>query len=294
MKGNPLVECVPNFSEGRDRSIIVALETAAASVPGASLLDTSTDVDHNRTVLTIAGAPEPLAEAVFRAVAVAVERISLSNHEGVHPRVGAADVVPFVPVEDASLFDCAEIAVRVGERLWNELSLPVFLYEAAARSPARTRLEIIRSPSFRGEPDFGLGRHPTAGAAIVGARRFLIAWNVNLESTDVIAARTIARAIRESSGGLPCVKALGLPLSSRGRVQVSINLTDFSTTPLCLVFKKVQEEAHKLGTHVSGSELIGLIPKAALEASAECDFQWEMPSPIDDYVLETRLAKLRR
>jgi len=210
-------------------------------------------------------------------------------HEGVHPRIGAADVVPFVPIADITLAECAVIATRVAERIWHELGVPVFLYEAAARDESRRRLEVLRSPSFRGEPDFGQGRHPTAGAAIVGARRFLVAWNVNLDSTDLAAAREIARAVRASSGGLPCVKSLGLELRSRGQVQVSVNLTDFETTPLHVVFERIRAEAQKRGIRIAGSELIGLIPQRALDLSRGHDLQWLVGDHIEDYVLENIL-----
>ncbi len=288
------IECVPNFSEGRDRGIIDALAVAAGSVPGAYLLDSSSDIDHNRTVLTIAGQPDAVIEAAFRATARAVERIRLPAHQGVHPRIGAADVLPFVPVDGISLARCAELATRMGKRIWEELQVPVFLYEAAARDPGRRRLEVLRSPSFTGLPDFGEARHPTAGACVVGARPFLIAWNINLQSTDLAAARAIARAIRESSGGLPCVKALGLELKSRGQVQVSINLTDFEKTPLSTVFLRVQEEADRRSIAIAGSELIGLIPRRALDLAQGCDLQWLVGSRIQEHVLELRLrgAKL--
>jgi glutamate formiminotransferase/glutamate formiminotransferase/formiminotetrahydrofolate cyclodeaminase len=284
-----LIECVANFSEGRDQRTIDALAHAAGSVAGVALLDRTSDVDHNRTVLTIAGNPEAVAEAAFRAVETAVARIILPAHEGVHPRIGAADVVPFVPIEHSSLEDCAHIAVAVAARCWSELRLPAFLYEAAARDAARARLEVLRSPKFGGEPDFGEGRHPTAGAVIVGARNFLVAWNINLESQDLQAAREIARAIRESNGGLKCVKALGLELKSRGQVQVSINLTDFETTPVHVVFERVREEAQLRSIAIAGSELIGLIPERALEPA-----QWLAGEGIRDYVLEKRVGLRQR
>lgn len=285
-----IVECVPNFSEGRDRSTIEALAAAAASVRGAALLDRTSDVDHNRTVLTIAGEPQSVSEAAFRCVQVAAERIDLSRHQGVHPRIGAADVVPFVPLKDATLAKCVEIALAFAHRLWNELCIPVYLYESAARDPSRSRLETLRSPKFTGAPDIGSGRHPTRGATIVGARRLLIAWNVILDSRDLGAARAIARAIRDSSGGLPAVKALGFPLQSRHQVQVSINLVDFETTPLHCVFERVRLEAESRNIPVLGSELIGLIPNRALQISRGHDLAWLVGDRIQDFVLETRLS----
>ncbi len=284
-----LIEAVPNFSEGRNAETIQALRAAASGVAGSTLLDSTSDVDHNRTVLTIAGTPKAVGESVFRAVATACDRIRLPEQSGVHPRIGAADVAPFVPISGSSLAACAELARRTGERIWRELGVPVFLYEAAASHPSRAPLETIRSRTFTGEPDFGLGRHPTAGAVIVGARRFLIAWNVNLRSEDLGAAREIARAIRQSSGGLPCVKALGLELKSRGQVQVSVNLTDFETTPLYAVFERIREEAERRGIGIAGSELIGLIPRRALEESDGHDLRWLIGDRIREYVLESRL-----
>lgn len=283
-----LIECVPNFSTSR-LEVVEELKAAALSVPGSALLDSTSDPDHNRTVLTIAGEPAPVAESTIRAVAAAVNSIRLPAHRGVHPRIGAADVIPFVPISGITLAECAGVAVDAAKRIWTELGVPVFLYEAAARDPSRARLELLRSTAFAGEPDFGQGRHPTAGASIVGARKYLIAWNVNLDSRDLEAARAIARAIRESNGGLPCVKALGLPLASRGQVQVSVNLTDFETTPLHVVFERVCEEAAKRAIPVAGSELIGLIPRRALELSASHDLRW-LTADIRDYMLESRLA----
>jgi glutamate formiminotransferase len=242
--GRVIVECVPNFSEGRNGETIESLIAAARSVAGAKLLDHTSDTDHNRTVLTIAGEPVAVAEAAFRAVAEAVRRIALPAHQGVHPRIGAADVVPFVPVAGVTLDDCVELACATGQRIWNELEVPVYLYEAAARDRSRSGLETLRSRSFTGEPDYGAGRHRTAGATVVGARRFLVAWNINFDSHDlthdVEAAREIARAIRESSGGLKCVKALAFELRSRNQVQVSVNLTDFEATPLHIVFDRIR------------------------------------------------------
>jgi len=288
-----IIECVPNFSEGRDQGTIAELALAAGSVHGAALLDQTSDRDHNRTVLTIAGSAEAVAEAAFRAVTQAVERINIRVHEGVHPRVGAADVVPFVPVTNASLELCTEIANQVAERIFNELGVPVYLYEAAARHPERARLEVLRSPSFTGDPDIGAGHHRTAGVSIVGARRFLVAWNINLHSQDLEAARAIARAVRQSSGGLPAVKSIGLELKSRGQVQVSINLVDFETTPLHLVFDRVRAEAEARGIEIAGSELIGLIPRKALDLSAGHDLRWLVGERIEDFVLEDRIAAAR-
>jgi len=284
-----IIESVPNFSEGRDPVIVAGIAQAVSSVPGASLLDTTSDADHNRSVLTFAGSPEAIAQAAFAAVEAAVERIDISRHAGVHPRIGAADVVPLVPVNGLTLEDCAELARKLGGRIWDELDVPVFLYEAAALRPECRRLENVRRLAPAGhEPDFGVGRHPTAGASVVGARKFLIAWNINLRTTDVSVARAIAKAIRESSGGLPAVKSIGLPLESRGEVQVSINLVDFERTPLYVVFDAVKERCDRLGIELAGSELIGMIPAAALKSSEGHDLQWQ--NFRDDLVLENRLG----
>lgn len=281
-----IVECVPNFSEGRDRSVIAALERAA----GSALLDSSSDIDHNRTVLTLAGDASAVGASAFAAVAEAVAKIDLTKHAGVHPRLGAADVVPFVPIEEATIEDCANIAHATGERIWNELRVPVYFYEAAAKRPECARLENIRRNALAGlVPDLGEGSHPTAGVCVVGAREFLIAWNVILKSDDLAAARAIAAKIRESSDGLPAVKALGLTLPSRGKVQVSINLTNFHRTPLHTVFDAVARESQKHGIPVEGSELIGMIPQAALTQSQGHDLHWL--NLREDLILENRFHR---
>jgi glutamate formiminotransferase/glutamate formiminotransferase/formiminotetrahydrofolate cyclodeaminase len=287
-----IAECVPNFSEGRDRAVIAALEQAVRGVHGVRLLNSTSDADHNRSVLTFAGEPARVAEAAFATVATAVAKIDLGAHEGVHPRVGAADVVPFVPIEGVTLEDCAALAHATGERIWNELRVPVFFYEAAAKRPDCARLENIRRRANNDlPPDLGQGRHPTAGYCVIGARNFLIAWNIILRSSDLAIAKSIASEIRESSGGLPAVKALGLALASQGKVQVSMNLVDFRRTPLHVVFDAVRHAAEKRGVPIEGSELIGLIPQAALDASQGHDFRWlNMRS---DLILETCLSASR-
>jgi glutamate formiminotransferase len=270
-----IVECVPNFSEGRDPLIVNGIARAIAQTPRVRLLDRTSDPDHHRSVFTFAGAPEGVAAAAVEAVRVAVATIDFSRHAGVHPRVGAADVVPFVPVDQICLRQCTTIARGVASRIWQELGVPVFLYEAAALRPECVRLENVRRLAGAGlEPDVGHGRHPTAGACVVGARRFLIAWNINLKSGNIAAARAIAREIRESSGGLKGVKALGLELASRGEVQVSVNLVDFEATPMYVVFDAVAEECGRRGIEIAGSELIGMIPAAALKASRGHDLRW--------------------
>ncbi len=276
-----IVECVPNFSEGRDAGVVDAIAAAAASVDGVTVLDVTRDPDHNRSVITFAGAAEAVGEAAFRAVEQAVRRIDLTKQAGVHPRIGAADVLPFVPVRNITLAECAALATAAGERIWRELCVPVYLYEAAARRPERVNLENIRRGGFERlrelaatdperHPDFGgAALHPTAGAIAVGARKFLIAFNINLNTPDVSIARAIAKKIRTSSGGFPCVKAMGVLLKSRNLTQVSMNLTDFERTPVSVVFRAVREQATLAGVGIAGCEIIGLIPRKALEGSEE-------------------------
>jgi glutamate formiminotransferase len=283
-----IIECVPNFSEGRDPVIVAAIARAVSQTPGVSLLDTTSDPDHNRSVLTFAGTPLAVAEAAFLAVREAIAKIDLPRHAGVHPRLGAADVIPLVPIDGVTLEECAALARTLGARIWDELHVPVYLYEAAAFRTECKRLENVRKLAPAGlPPDFGTGRHPTGGATVVGARKFLIAWNINLRTSDLAAARAIARQIRESSGGLTAVKSIGLPLESREQVQVSINLVDFERTPLYVVFDAVKKRCDALGIEIAGSELIGMIPAAALASSAGHDLQWQNLHP--ELVLENRL-----
>lgn len=255
-----LVECVPNFSEGRDRSLVAALAEAI----GESVLDIHMDADHNRSVITFAGSPAPVLSAAVRGVEAAVELIDLGRHEGVHPRMGAADVLPFVPVEGVTLEDCAVLARAAGEVIWQRLGVPVFYYEAAALRPEHRNLADVRRPEAA--PDLGgPARHATAGAVAVGARRFLIACNINLETADVRLARRIARRIRGSSGGFAFVKALGLALPSRGQTQVSMNLVDFERTPVEEVYRAVGQEADAAGVAIAGCELVGMLPRRAYD-----------------------------
>ncbi len=296
-----LIECVPNFSEGRDKNRVAALADAGRSVAGVVLLDQEMDADHNRSVLTFAGPPEAIAEAAIRAVGKAVELIDLNRHTGVHPRIGAADVVPFVPVEGVTLDECVQLAGRVGEEIWRRFKVPVYFYEAAARRPDRVNLENIRRGQFEGlreevltnaerAPDAGEARlHPTAGATVVGARKFLIAYNINLGTADVEIAKRIAKAIRFSSGGFRFVKAMGVLLSLRNIAQVSMNLTDFEQTPVHRVFEAVRLEAERYGVPVVGSEIVGLIPKKALEMAAE--FYLRAENFRSDLVLENRMEE---
>jgi len=296
-----IVESVPNFSEGRDAAKVDAIVEAIRSVRGIAILDRELDADHNRSVVTFAGPATAVVEAAFRGVERAVGLIDLRHHTGVHPRIGACDVVPFVPVEGVTLDDCVRLANELAQRLWERLHVPVYLYEAAARRPDRVNLENIRRGQFEGlredvrtnpdrRPDFGDAElHPSAGATVVGARKFLIAYNINLNTADVEIAKRIAKAIRFSSGGFRYVKSMGVPLASRNLAQVSMNLTDFEQTPIHRVFEAVRAEAARYGAAIVGSEIVGLIPKRALEMTAEWYLQVENFHP--SLVLENRLAE---
>ena len=284
-----IVECVPNFSAGRDRSVVEAIETAISSVTDLAVLDRTADPDHDRCVITFAGSPAAVREAAVRAVETAAARIDLTQQQGVHPRVGAADVIPFVPISGITLEECVALAHAAGHEIWRRARVPVYFYEAAALSPSRVNLAQVRRGGFEAlreqtasrPPDVGgPALHPTAGATIVGARRFLVAYNINLASADLALAQRLARTIRASSGGFPAVKALGLALESRGIVQVSINLTDYEQTGIDQVYAAVSSEAEVLG-----SELIGLIPRAALP---QTNVRWE--NFHESLILENRLA----
>jgi glutamate formiminotransferase len=294
---NTLVECVPNFSEGRDHNKIAAI-VEAMRIPGVYLLDREMDADHNRCVLTLAGEREAIEEAAIRGVGKAAELIDLTTHKGAHPRMGAADVVPFIPIDGVTMEDCVAMARRVGAEIWKRFQIPVYLYEAAATMPERQNLENIRRGQFEGirddiatnparKPDFGEPRvHPTAGATAVGARRFLIAYNIFLNTPDVEIAKKIARAVRFSSGGLPFVKAAGFLV--RGMAQVSMNLTDFEQTPVQRVFEVVKREAERYGVVPVSGEIVGLIPKLALEPASE--WYQQVENFDSSLILENRLA----
>lgn len=296
-----LVECVPNFSEGRDAAKVDAIVQAILAVPEVVLLDREMDADHNRSVLTFVGPPAAVADAAFRAVERAVALIDLTQHHGAHPRIGAADVVPFIPIEGVTLEECVKLAERLGAEIWTKLKVPVYLYESAARRPERSNLENIRRGQFEAllqemgtvparDPDIGDPVcHPTAGAIVTGARKFLIAYNVNLNTPDLSIAKKIAKTIRFSNGGFRYVKSMGVMLASRNLAQVSINLTDFEQTPMHLVFETVRREAERYGVSVVGSEIVGLIPKKAIELSAEYFLRYENFRP--ELVLENRIAE---
>jgi glutamate formiminotransferase/formiminotetrahydrofolate cyclodeaminase len=282
-----LIECVPNFSEGRDAAKVDAIIHAMSSVPGVYVLDHEMDADHNRCVVTLAGEPEAVAEAALLGVGKAQELIDLTKHTGAHPRVGATDVVPFIPIDGVTIEDCVALARRVGHDIWKRYRIPVFFYEAAATRPERVNLENVRRGQFEGlreevkrnhdrQPDVGEPKlHPTAGATVVGARKFLIAYNVNLNTSDISIANKIAKAIRFSSGGLRYVKSMGVELKARNLAQVSINLTDFEQTPMHRVYEMVKREAERYGAKPVGSEIVGLVPKKAIEMAAEYFLQLE-------------------
>jgi glutamate formiminotransferase len=292
-----LVECVPNFSEGRDTAKVEAI-IAAMKVDDVYLLDKEMDADHNRCVITLVGDRDAIAEAAIRGVGMAAKLIDLTRHQGAHPRIGAADVVPFIPIEGVTLEDCVAIARHVGAEIWKRYQVPVYLYEAAATRPERQNLENIRQGQFEGlrtavvtnserHPDFGeASLHATAGATVVGARKPLIAYNVYLNTSDVEIAKKIGKAVRFSSGGLRYVKGMGVLV--RGMAQVSMNLTDFEQTPIARVFEFVKREAARYGVSPVSSEIVGLIPKKALEQAAEWFLQVENFD--SSLILENRLA----
>ena len=294
-----LIECVPNFSEGRDAAKVDTLIQTMSKVPGVWVLDHEMDADHNRCVITLAGDPDAVAEAALLGTGKAVELIDMTQHKGAHPRVGATDVVPFIPVEGFSLEDCVALARRVGNEIWKRYRIPIFFYEAAATRPDRVNLENIRKGQFEGlreelkknherQPDIGEPKlHPTAGVTVVGARKFLVAYNVNLNTPDVSIANKIAKAIRFSSGGLRYVKSMGVDLKARNIAQVSINLTDYEQTPMHRVYEMVKREATRYGVMPVGSEIVGLVPKKAIEMAADYFLQLENFSPAQ--VFENKL-----
>jgi len=299
-----LVECVPNFSEGRNAAKVDAIVAVMREVPGVYVLAHESDADHNRSVVTLAGEPDAVREAAVRAVGKAAELIDLTRQTGAHPRIGATDVVPFVPIAGVTIDECVALAKQAGREIWERYRIPVYLYEAAAQRAWCSNLENIRKGQFEGlreeilrnpgrAPDFGEPRlHPTAGATVVGARKFLIAFNINLATSDLEIAKRIAKTIRFSSGGLPCVKAMGVDLRARNLAQVSMNLTDFEKTPIHQVFEAVKREAERHGVGIAGSEIIGLIPRRAIEMTAEYFLKVENFSPAQ--VLENRLEESLR
>jgi len=294
-----IVECIPNFSEGRRTEVIDQIVASIKSTPGAVLLDRESDPNHNRSVITFVAAPDRAVDAAIRAARTASELIDLNRHKGEHPRMGATDVIPFVPIAGVGMDDCIALARVCGEKMWRELSIPVYLYEKAATRPERENLATVRKGQFEGirdeiatsearRPDFGEARvHPTAGITAVGARPPLIAYNVNLGTSDIEVANKIARAVRHQTGGLRYVKALGFELKDRGIVQVSMNMVNYEGTPLFRAFEMVRREAERYGVPVIGSEIVGLVPQQALNAVA--DFYLRLENFSQDQILEHRL-----
>ena len=297
-----LVECVPNFSEGRNKETITRLCAAIAAVPTACVLDTHIDPDHNRSVITFVAHPDQIVTAAVNAVALAAELIDMRRHRGEHPRLGATDVLPFVPVSGVALDDCVALAHQAGARIARELSIPVFFYERAALRPDRKNLEDVRRGALEllrkqiatlaeRAPDVGpLQVHETAGAIAVGARPFLIAFNINLRSKDIAVARQIARAVRARQGGLPFVKALGFELASRGLVQVSMNLVNYEVTGMEQAYEAVRKEADRLGVPIASTEIVGLVPEKAVDVRAE--YFLKLENFREDKVLESRIRDL--
>jgi glutamate formiminotransferase len=293
-----IVECVPNFSEGRRKEIIDQIVGAVSSLEGVRVLDVQSDADHNRSVVTMVGEPQAVEEAAFRGIEQAARLIDMDQHQGGHPRMGASDVVPFVPIAGVTMADCVEMARRLGERVGRELSIPVYLYEEAATRPERRNLADVRRGEYEGlkteietdphrAPDFGPARMGKAGATAIGARPPLIAFNVYLNTDDVATARAIARAVRHSTGGLRYVKALGLLVE--GCAQVSMNLTDYRQTPIHRVVEMIRREAARYGVAIAFSEVVGLIPNEALLDAAR--FYLQLDSFLPDQILENRLVE---
>lgn len=294
-----IVWCVPNFSEGRRKDVIDQITAEVSAVEGVTLLGADPDPDHNRVVVSFTGTRKGVVEAAFRTVARARELIDLNEHKGEHPRMGATDVVPFVPVQGVTMNDCVEVAKEVGERIGNELDIPVYLYEKAATRPERENLANVRKGQFEGlreligkdpdrAPDYGPNHiHPTAGAVAVGARMPLIAYNVNLGTDDVNIAKTIAKSVRHISGGYRHVKAMGFKIKERGIVQVSMNLVNYKQSPIFRVQETIRREAARYGVTVVGAEVVGLVPMEALVETAKWYLQLEDFQ--DEQVLENRI-----
>lgn len=275
-----LIECVPNFSEGRRPEVIEAIVGEVRKVTGVSLLDVKPDASHNRTVVTFVGDPVAVKQAAFNACAKAAELIDMEKHTGEHPRIGATDVIPFIPVKGATMEECVALADELGREIAEKLAIPVYMYEAAAKTPARKNLPDIRKGQYEGlkqeigqperRPDYGpASMHPTAGATVVGARQFLIAYNINLSTSDVAIAKKIANCIREAKGGYKYVRAMGVMIDDRQVAQVTINMIDYTGTPLFRVFETVKSEAARYGVNIIGSEIVGLLPMQALLDTAE-------------------------
>lgn len=296
---NHIIQCVPNFSEGRDLDKIERILDAFRGKPGVKLLDYSSDADHNRTVVTLVGERNPLKAAMIDAMGRAKDEIDMTKHEGQHPRMGATDVVPFIPIKNISMDECVELAKELAEEVYKLHELPSFLYEKAATAKHRENLAKLRKGQFEGmaekvqeekwAPDFGTTVHATAGITAIGARMPLVAFNVNLDTNNMDVANKIARSVRHISGGLRYCKGIGIELEDRAQVQVSMNMTDFTKTPLYRVFELIRIEAKRWGVNVVGSEVIGMVPMEALIQTAEYYLGVEEFSM--DQVLEKRIME---
>jgi glutamate formiminotransferase / formiminotetrahydrofolate cyclodeaminase len=299
---NSIVECVPNFSEGRNKKTVDLIIEAMLDVEDVFLIDREMDADHNRCVITLVGTKENIGEAAVRGVVAASKLIDLNTHQGEHPRMGAADVVPFIPVKNVTMEECAQIARWTAQKIWERCKVPTYLYENAAARPDRKNLAVVRRGQFEGLreevktnldrlPDFGKAQlHESAGATAVGARQFLVAYNINLDTPDIELASKIADSVRFIGGGLRFVKAMGFKMDKRNIAQVSMNLTDFEKTPVHRVFNMVKSEAERYGVQVVGSEIVGLIPQKALDMAA--DFFLRVENFSSDTILENRLANI--
>jgi len=294
-----LVECVPNFSEGRRPEVIAAIVNEVKKVTGVTLLNVNSDASHNRTVVTFVGDPQAAKLAAFNTCAKAAELIDMEQHQGAHPRVGATDVIPFIPVSDITMEECVQLANELGQEIGEKLNIPVYLYEAAAKTPARVKLPDVRKGEYEGlktaittperQPDYGPARmHPAAGATVVGARQFLIAYNINLSTSDVAIAKKIAASIREAKGGYKYCRAMGVMIEERNMAQVTINMVDYTATPLHRVFETVKSEAARYGVNIIGSEIVGMVPLQALIDTA--DFYLRLEGFERKQVLEENLG----
>lgn len=297
---NQIIECVPNLSEGRDGEKIEKIVSAVKQTPGAVLLDVDSDHDHNRSVITFVGDSTAVEKAILALTENAIALIDLNQHKGEHPRMGAVDVIPFIPIKNATMEDCIALAKRVGQKIWEQFKFPVYFYEEAATRPDRKDLANIRKGEFERfaqkilepgwAPDFGERKiHATAGVVAVGARMPLVAFNINLGTSNLEIAKRIAKAVRHIDGGLRFVKALGFALEERGIVQVSMNMTNFKKTPLFRVFELVKREAERYGVPIVGSEIVGLVPQEALQQVA--DFYLQLEEFQSEQILENRLAQ---
>lgn len=275
-----IVECVPNFSEGCKQEVIDAITSEVKKVAGVTLLNVQSDASHNRTVVTFVGEPQSVKKAAFNACAKATELIDMEKHHGEHPRIGATDVIPFIPVSNVSMDECIELSNELGKQIAEKLGIPVYMYEASAKRPQNIKLPDVRKGQYEGlkeeiskperYPDYGPARmHPTAGATVVGARQFLIAYNINLSTSDVKIAKKIATAIREAKGGYKYCRAMGIMIEERNMAQVTINMVNYEGTPLHRVFETVKSEAARYGVNIIGSEIVGLLPMQALIDTAE-------------------------